>query len=132
MATKIRRDWSKLDPAIDQLKAQGWNDTQIAKDLGIGRQTLVDHLRSRQDAGTPTAHQSTPEHFGVPQEHLDVPQTAHPRTPEHTEPPGHRDTQGHSKGTRKCWRTSPQVSLMLRISAPRNSIKVHRNTQAHP
>jgi len=98
MATKIRRDWSKLDPAIDQLKAQGWNDTQIAKDLGIGRQTLVDHLRSRHDAGTPTAHQGTPEHLGVPQEHLDFPQTAHPSTPEHTEPPGHPGTlEGHQE-----------------------------------
>jgi transcriptional regulator of acetoin/glycerol metabolism len=46
MATK--HDWSKLDPLIDNLKAQGWNDTQVAKDLGIGRQTLVDHLRSRE------------------------------------------------------------------------------------
>jgi transcriptional regulator of acetoin/glycerol metabolism len=39
-----RRDWSMIDPLIDNLKAQGWNDTQIAKDLGIGRQTICVHL----------------------------------------------------------------------------------------
>jgi hypothetical protein len=65
---KAKHDWTKLDPLIDHLKAQGWNDTQIAKDLGIGRQTLVDHLRSR-EYGTPTAHQGIPEHSGVPPEH---------------------------------------------------------------
>jgi transcriptional regulator of acetoin/glycerol metabolism len=43
---KAKHDWAKLDPRIDTLKAQGWNDTQIAKELNIGRQTLVDHLRA--------------------------------------------------------------------------------------
>jgi hypothetical protein len=57
---KAKHDWVKLDPAIDQLKAQGWNDTQIAKDLGIGRQTLVDHLRSRAPS-TPRVHPGTLE-----------------------------------------------------------------------
>jgi hypothetical protein len=38
---KAKHDWAKLDPRIDHLKAQGWTDTQIAKDLSIGRQTLV-------------------------------------------------------------------------------------------
>jgi hypothetical protein len=87
MATKIRRDWSKIDPLIDNLKAQGWNDTQIAKDLGIGRQTLVDHLRSRAPV-----HPSTPEHSGVPQEHLNLPDSAHPSTPEGTESLEHPGT----------------------------------------
>jgi hypothetical protein len=95
---KALHDWKTLDPRIDHLKAQGWNDTQIAKDLGISRQTLVDHLRNRHDAGTPTAHHSTPEHSGVPQEHLDCPQTAHPSTLEHTEPPVHPGTlEGHQE-----------------------------------
>jgi hypothetical protein len=84
---KGKHDWTKLDPLIDQLKGQGWNDTQIAKDLGLGRQTLVDHLRSREPV-----HHGTPEHLGVPQEHPDLPRSAHPRTPERTEPPGHQGT----------------------------------------
>jgi len=45
---KAKHDWSTLNPRIDNLKAQGRNNTEIAKELGIGRQTLVDHLRSRQ------------------------------------------------------------------------------------
>jgi hypothetical protein len=77
-----RRDWSMIDPLIDNLKAQGWNDTQIAKDLGIGRQTLVDHLRVREGKGIPTAHPGTPEHSGVPQEHLAFPTSPHLSTPE--------------------------------------------------
>jgi hypothetical protein len=90
---KAKHDWMKLDPLIDDLKAQGWNDTQIAKDLGIGRQTLVDHLRSREPA-----HPSTPEYSGVPQEHLDFPGLVHPSTPESTEPPEHHGTlEGHQE-----------------------------------
>ena len=92
MATRIRRDWTKLDPLIDNLKAQGWNDTQIAKDLGLGRQTLVDHLRSRDTASTPTAHQGTLEHSGVPEEDLDVSESAPQSTPEHTSTPVHHGT----------------------------------------
>jgi hypothetical protein len=84
MATKTRRDWSKIDPLIDNLKAQGWNDTQIAKDLGIGRQTLVDHLRSR-DPGTPTGHQSTPEHIDIPNTQPNLSDAVHPGTPGPTE-----------------------------------------------
>jgi hypothetical protein len=95
MATKIRRDWTKLDPLIDNLKAQGWNDTQIAKDLGIGRQTLVDHLRSRDTTSTPTAHPGTPEHSGIPEEDLDVSESAHPSTPERTEISDDQYTQEH-------------------------------------
>jgi hypothetical protein len=86
---KAKHDWHKLDPLINNLKAQGWNDTQIARDLGIGRQTLVDHLRSRAP-GTPTTHPSTPEHPGIPPEHLS--------TPEPTEPPAHHGTlEGHQE-----------------------------------
>jgi hypothetical protein len=94
MATK--HDWNKLDPLIDNLKAQGWNDTQIAKDLGIGRQTLVDHLHSR-NAGTPKAHPSVPIHQSVP-EQMDIPESGHRRTPEHTDPPIHQGTlEGHQE-----------------------------------
>jgi hypothetical protein len=84
MATKIRRDWAKLDPLIDNLKAQGWNDTQIARDLGIGRQTLVDHLRSRDTIGTPTEHPGTLEgHQEVMEEvHQSVPDAPHIGTEE--------------------------------------------------
>jgi hypothetical protein len=34
---KAKHDWMKLDPVIDRLKAQGCNDTQIVKELSIGR-----------------------------------------------------------------------------------------------
>jgi hypothetical protein len=81
MATKIRHDWTKLDPLIDHLKAQGWNDTQIAKDLRIGRQTLVDHLRSR-EPGTPIAHPSTPVHQGTLEEYQEVIEEVHQSVPD--------------------------------------------------
>jgi hypothetical protein len=90
MATKIRRDWSKLDPLIDNLRAQGWNDTQIAKDLGIGRQTLVDHLRSREPVhpSTPEStdiievHQSTPEHQGTLEGYQEIMEDVQQSVPE--------------------------------------------------
>jgi hypothetical protein len=94
---KVKHDWVKLDPAIDQLKAQGWNDTQIAKDLGIGRQTLVDHLRSRAPTA-PRVHPGTSEHHGVPQEHLDFQESGHRSTPEHTDIPERPGTlEGHQE-----------------------------------
>jgi hypothetical protein len=70
---KVKHDWVKLDSRIDTLKAQGRNDTQIAKDLGIGRQTLVDHLRSREPVHLSTLEttevievpQEIPEHLGT-------------------------------------------------------------------
>jgi hypothetical protein len=86
----IRLDWATLDPRIDQLKAQGWNDTDIARTLGLSRQTFVDHLRRREATGTPTEHPGTPVHPRIPertwrspdkqytQEHLDTPPEAHP------------------------------------------------------
>jgi hypothetical protein len=90
-------DWKQLDPLIARLREQGFNDTQIAKDLRIPRQTLVDHLRSR-EPGTPTVHPGTPEHSGVPQEHLDFPGMVHLSTPEHTEPSAHQGTlEGHQE-----------------------------------
>jgi hypothetical protein len=90
MAAKTRHDWTKLDLLIDNLKAQGWNDTQIAKDLGIGRQTLVDHLRSRESAhpSTPEStditevHQSTPEHQGTLEGYQEVMEDVQPSVPE--------------------------------------------------
>jgi hypothetical protein len=97
MATKIRHDWSKIDPLIDNLKSKGWNDTAIARDLGIGRQTLVDHLRTR-EPGTPRVHQGTPEHSGVPQEHQESFESAHLSTPEHTGQSEHQGTlEGHQE-----------------------------------
>jgi hypothetical protein len=70
---KAKHDWTKLDPRIDHFKAQGWTDTQIAKELNIGRQTLVDHLRSRE-----IVHPSTPETAEI----IEVPQAIleHPGT----------------------------------------------------
>jgi hypothetical protein len=70
---KAKHNWAKLDPRISNLKVQGWTDTQIAKDLRIGRQTLVDHLRSRESVhlGTP----ETTEVVEVPQETLEHPGT---------------------------------------------------------
>jgi hypothetical protein len=87
---KAKHDWSKLDPLIDNLKAQGWHDTQIAKDLGIGRQTLVDHLRSRgpvhQDTPKRTditeEHQSTPKHLGTLERHQEVMEDVQQSVPE--------------------------------------------------
>jgi hypothetical protein len=70
---KTKHDWAALDRRIDSRKAQGWNATQIAKELGIGRQTLVDHLRSRE-----LVHPSiseTAEIIEVPQETLEHPGT---------------------------------------------------------
>jgi hypothetical protein len=67
-------DWSRLDPLIDNLKAQGWNDTQVAKDLHIARQTLVDHLRSRElvHPSTPEVRSGTPEPQGTLEDHHEV------------------------------------------------------------
>src|SRR5687767_5943854 len=71
--TKAKHNWARLDPRIDNLKVQGWNDTQIAKDLGIGRQTLVDHLRSRE-----SVHLGTPETIEVIEVPREIPE--HPGT----------------------------------------------------
>jgi hypothetical protein len=68
-----KHDWPKLDPCIDNLKVQGWTDTQIAKELNIGRQTLVDHLRSRD-----VVHPSTPKISDVTEVSQDIP--GHPGT----------------------------------------------------
>jgi hypothetical protein len=77
---KAKHDWSTLDPLINNLKAQGWNDTQIAKDLRIGRQTLVDHLRSR-DPGIPEV-QHTREHQGTLEGHQEVMEDIQQSVPE--------------------------------------------------
>jgi hypothetical protein len=69
---KAKHDWTKLDLRIDQLKAQGVNDTDIARALGIGRQTLVDRLRRRQFMSTPTEDLGTPEHPGTLEAHQEV------------------------------------------------------------
>jgi hypothetical protein len=76
-----RRDWSKLDPLIDNLQAQGRNPTEIARDLRINRQTLEAHLKSRKSAGTPIEHPGTPERSDLTEtvvksyaEHLSTPE----------------------------------------------------------
>ena len=111
MATKIRRDWTNLDPLIDNLKPQGWNDTQIAKDLGLGRQTLVDHLRSRGAIGTPTEHLGTPEHQGTLEGHQEVMEEVHQSVPDaphigtedvYQSMPEHPSTPGHESLTLRC------------------------------
>jgi hypothetical protein len=118
--TKAKHNWARLDPRIDNLKVQGWNDTQIAKDLGIGRQTLVDHLRSRESVhlGTPETTevievpQEIPEHPGTLEGYREViediqqsvPEVAplvtdegHPSTPEvHPEVSGEDPSTAHS------------------------------------
>jgi hypothetical protein len=78
---KAKHDWHKLDPLIDNLRGQGGNDTQIAKELGIGRQTLVDHLRSRAP-GTPEVHSGTPEHQGTLEGHQEVMEDVQQSVPE--------------------------------------------------
>jgi hypothetical protein len=92
---KAKHNWAKLDPRIDNLKVQGWNDTQIAKDLGIGRQTLVDHLRSRE-----SVHLGTPE---IP-EVIEVPQ----------ETPGHPGTlEGYSEVIEEIQQSVPEVAHLI-------------------
>jgi hypothetical protein len=81
MATKTRHDWTKLDPLIDRLRENGFNDTQIAKKLSIGRQTLVDHLRSR-DPGIPEVHSDTPEPQGTLEGHQEVMEDIQQSVPE--------------------------------------------------
>src|ERR687886_479996 len=70
--TQVKHDWTTLDPRIDHLKAQGLNDTQIARELGLGRQTLVNHLRHRASTGTPTEYSGTPEHPRTLEGHQEV------------------------------------------------------------
>jgi hypothetical protein len=70
---KAKHDWAQLDPHIDHLKTQGWTDTQIAKELNIGRQTLVNHLRSRA-----SVHLGIPETTEVIEVSQDIP--GHPGT----------------------------------------------------
>jgi predicted transcriptional regulator len=83
-------NWAELDPAIDRLLKERRTVADIAKDLGLKADTIRAHLRSRESSGTPEAHHSTPEHYGVPQEHPDLVEAAHLSTPESTE-----ITEGH-------------------------------------
>ena len=112
---KAKHDWVKLDPAIDQLKAQGWNDTQIAKDLGIGRQTLVDHLRSR-TPDTPMAHPSTPVHPGTLEEYQEVIEEVHQSVPD-----------APHIGTDEVHLSTPEVHPEL---SPNDSSTVHPSVPA--
>jgi orotate phosphoribosyltransferase-like protein len=87
---KAKHEWATLDPRIDHLKAQGWTDTQIAKDLGISRQTFVDHLRSRESVHPSTpettditeVHQGTPEHPGTLEGYQEVMEDVQHSVPE--------------------------------------------------
>jgi hypothetical protein len=89
-------NWQELDPSIDRLLKEQWTVEAIAKDLGIKADTIRAHLRKREGAGTPTAHQGTPEHSGVLQEHPDHFESAHQSTPGPTEiSPDEQYTQEH-------------------------------------
>jgi hypothetical protein len=83
-------DWARLDPLIDRLRDKRFNDTQIARELGVARQTLVDHLRSREPVhlstpkspDTTEVHQSTPEHQGTLEGHQEVMEDVQQSVPE--------------------------------------------------
>ena len=49
MATKIRRDWSKIDPLIDQQLAHGWRLTRIDSILRAVLRAGVFELMERRD-----------------------------------------------------------------------------------
>jgi Bacterial regulatory protein, Fis family len=104
---KAKHDWAKLDPRIDTLKAQGWNDTQIAKELNIGRQTLVDHLRACE-----SVHLGTPETTEV----IEVPQ----ETPEH---PG--TLEGYQKVIEEIQQSVPEVAHLVTDEGHLSTPEVH-------
>jgi hypothetical protein len=110
--TKAKHNWARLDPRIDNLKAQGWNDTQIAKDLGIGRQTLVDHLRSRE-----------PVHLGTPEitEVIEVPQ----EIPEH---PG--TLEGYREVIEEIQQSVPEVAPFVTDEGHPSTPEVHSEVSA--
>ncbi len=92
---RAKHDWAKLDPRIDHLKTQGWTDTQIAKELNIGRQTLVNHLRSRA-----SVHPGTPETTEV----IEVPQDI----------PGHPGTlEGYQEVIEDLQQSVPEVAPLV-------------------
>jgi hypothetical protein len=104
---KAKHEWATLDPRIDNLKAQGWTDTQIAKDLGISRQTFVDHLRSRE-----SVHPSTPETTEV----IEVPQ----------ETPGHPGTlEGYQEVMEDVQHSVPEAPHI-------GAEKADQSTPEHP
>jgi orotate phosphoribosyltransferase-like protein len=92
---RAKHDWVRLDPRIDNHKVQGWTDAQIAKELNIGRRTLVDHLRSRK-----SVHLGTPE----PPEVIEVPQ----ETPEH---PG--TLEGYQEVIEDLQQSLPEVAQLI-------------------
>lgn len=104
---KAKHNWDKLDPRISNLKAQGWTDTQIAKELRIGRQTLVDHLRSPESVhlGTP----ETPEVIEVPQE-----------------TPGHPGTlEGYPEAIKEIQQSVPEVAHLVIDGVHPSTPEVH-------
>jgi hypothetical protein len=109
---KAKHDWATLDPRIDHLKAQGWTNTQIAKDLNIGRQTLVDHLRSRE-----SVHLGTPEIIEV----IEVPQ----ETPEH---PG--TLEGYQEVIEEIQQSVPEVAHLVTDEAHPSTPEVHPEVSA--
>jgi transposase len=104
---KAKHDWAKLDLRIDNLKAQGWTDTQIAKDLNIGRQTLIDHLRSCE-----SVHLGTLETTEV----REVPQ----------ETPGHPGTlEGYQEVIEDIQQSVPEVAPLVTDEAHPSTPEVH-------
>jgi hypothetical protein len=104
---KAKHNWAKLDPRISNLKVQGWTDTQIAKDLRIGRQTLVDHLRSRA-----SVHLDTPETTKV----IEVPQ----------ETSGHPGTlEGYQEVIEEIQHSVPEVAHLVTDEGHPSTPEVH-------
>jgi hypothetical protein len=102
-----KHDWPRLDSHINNLKVQGWTDTQIAKELNIGRQTLVDHLRSRA-----SVHLGTPETTEV----VEVPQ----------ETPGHSGTlEGYQEVIEEIQQSVPEVAHLITDEAHPSTPEVH-------
>jgi hypothetical protein len=109
---KAKHDWSTLNPLIDNLKAQGRNNTEIAKELGIGRQTLVDHLRARESV-----------HLGIPEipEVIEVPQ----------EIPGHPGTlEGYREVIEEIQQSVPEVAPFVTDEGHPSTPEVHPEVSA--
>jgi hypothetical protein len=78
-----KHDWDALGPRIRELEAQGQNPTQIARTLGMSRQTIVDFLRrhGREITSTPVLHPDVPEYPDTPEAHPEAVELEHQGTP---------------------------------------------------
>jgi hypothetical protein len=134
---KAKHDWAKLDPRISNLKAQGWTDTQIARDLHIGRQTLVDHLRSRESVhlGTPETPevveipQETPGHPGTLEGYQEVIEDIQQSVPEVAH---HVTDEGHPSTPEVHQEVSPEDSSMAHSGVPARHDHLISTPMVHP